>query len=512
MANTIQIKRRSGMTNASMLADGEFGFDTSSNTIYIGNNNQNIPIGRDLTHLDLKGYNLILGTTSSDSDDSSDIEWLYGNGQEKARLWMSNDLTAKIAPYFREYESDGTALYTGNLVLGDGTGASGTWGISISGNAITATGATALNSYATIGSSSTTHATALQTYFNANKTTIPRNKLIHFYDQSGGNGSATFGYFLDQYDNNPYGGFFVAHYNNAYYVGINNGTYTLQKIITDAGGTMTGNLLGNSTAALGSTANPFHNLVLGGATTSTMTAASTNPRITFQEGVGSQPVHLIYTDYDSYRSPAGLKVIGGTSATPAWFEVEGNIYAAAFKGNADTATTATKLGTSNVGTSSRPIYLSSGAPTAISGTIGGALKPVYINSGTITACTEYKDCIIEQGTSGNWTYRKWNSGIAECWGRHSISVSSSLWTWWNNIMETSDSWSGGVINYPSGLFTAEPVYTLNIICSYSIWWTTYLSASSSSKDHIGAIKLYRGGSTSDTIYIYVNIHAIGKYK
>lgn len=28
-----------------------------------------------------------------------------------------------------------------------------------------------------------------------------------------------------------------------------------------------------------------------------------------------------------------------------------------------------------------------------------------------------KDYIVEQGTSGGWTYRKWNSGIAECWGR-----------------------------------------------------------------------------------------------
>ena len=25
------------------------------------------------------------------------------------------------------------------------------------------------------------------------------------------------------------------------------------------------------------------------------------------------------------------------------------------------------------------------------------------------------DYIVEQGTSGIWTYRKWNSGIAECW-------------------------------------------------------------------------------------------------
>ena len=84
------------------------------------------------------------------------------------------------------------------------------------------------------------------------------------------------------------------------------------------------------------------NLLISHAASATMTADSTNPKITFAEN-GSQPVHLIYSDYDSYRAPAGLKIIGGTSATPAWFEVEGNIYAAAFKGNADSATTATSL-------------------------------------------------------------------------------------------------------------------------------------------------------------------------
>lgn len=69
-----------------------------------------------------------------------------------------------------------------------------------------------------------------------------------------------------------------------------------------------------------------HQLQLLGTTNETMTAASTNPRITFAEGTGTQPVHLIYTDYNNYRSPAGLKVVGGESATPAWFEVEGDSY------------------------------------------------------------------------------------------------------------------------------------------------------------------------------------------
>lgn len=67
-------------------------------------------------------------------------------------------------------------------------------------------------------------------------------------------------------------------------------------------------------------------LDLRGGASATMTASSTNPKITFSEN-GSQPVHIIYSDYDSYRAPAGLKVVGGASASPAWFEVEGEVYA-----------------------------------------------------------------------------------------------------------------------------------------------------------------------------------------
>lgn len=33
----------------------------------------------------------------------------------------------------------------------------------------------------------------------------------------------------------------------------------------------------------------------------------------------------------------------------------------------------------------------------------------------ILANLDIDDYVVEQGTSGIWTYRKWNSGIAECW-------------------------------------------------------------------------------------------------
>lgn len=68
-------------------------------------------------------------------------------------------------------------------------------------------------------------------------------------------------------------------------------------------------------------------LNLSYATSATMTYNSTNPQITFSEN-GTQGVKILYTDYDSYRTPAGLKIIGnsGAGSSPAWFEVEGDIY------------------------------------------------------------------------------------------------------------------------------------------------------------------------------------------
>lgn len=89
-----------------------------------------------------------LGTISSDlnlktgTDDSPDIVWWYNNNKEQARIWMGSGATTKFAPYYRCYDSNGNSLYSGKLVLGDGTGASGTWAIGISGNAATATKAT----------------------------------------------------------------------------------------------------------------------------------------------------------------------------------------------------------------------------------------------------------------------------------------------------------------------------------------------------------------------------------
>lgn len=59
------------------------------------------------------------------------------------------------------------------------------------------------------------------------------------------------------------------------------------------------------------------------------------------------------------------------------------------------------------------------------------------------------DYVVEQGTSGIWTYRKWSSGVAECWGSYTSTGGSST--------EGSLYWRSTSTAYPSGLFVSTPI-------------------------------------------------------
>ena len=49
------------------------------------------------------------------------------------------------------------------------------------------------------------------------------------------------------------------------------------------------------------------------------------------------------------------------------------------------------------------------------------------DNGTWGAWIQEADFVIQQGTSGIWTYRKWNSGIAECWGQEQSFQLNTGW-------------------------------------------------------------------------------------
>lgn len=85
-------------------------------------------------------------------------------------------------------------------------------------------------------------------------------------------------------------------------------------------------LITNAAQILGGNKTFTGDIYISHGTTATMTYNTTNPKLVFSEN-GGQPVGIVYTDYDSYRNPAGLKVMSTVSNNgKAWFEVEGSLY------------------------------------------------------------------------------------------------------------------------------------------------------------------------------------------
>lgn len=98
--------------------------------------------------------------------------------------------------------------------------------------------------------------------------------------------------------------------------------------------------------------------------------------LNYRSGVGGNTTNPI-TEYkfcNGQGSDLGVKINAET-------------FVGALSGNATTATTATKLGSTTIGGTAKPIYLSSGTATACSATVGSSTVPVYMSSGTITQCS-----------------------------------------------------------------------------------------------------------------------------
>lgn len=116
------------------------------NRLYTWDNNLNVTFPASVSastfsgQIFAPGQNIVLGTTSSSSNNSGMLAWAYGNGTEKMSIWAPENITETTAPYIRMRNSSGTILYNGTLVLADGTGASGSWGISITGSSASCTG------------------------------------------------------------------------------------------------------------------------------------------------------------------------------------------------------------------------------------------------------------------------------------------------------------------------------------------------------------------------------------
>lgn len=116
------------------------------------------------------------------------------------------------------------------------------------------------------------------------------------------------------------------------------------------------------------------------------------------------------------------------------------------------------------------------------------------------------DYVVEQGTSGIWTYRKWDSGIAECWTKQSYTTLKASTAWGNLYYGTVAS----TLTFPSGLFTAAPEIQLNLTSASGRFWASHANDMTASK--VGTIynlapQQYTGNNAGT-----LSIYAIGAWE
>ena len=119
-----------------------------------------------------------------------------------------------------------------------------------------------------------------------------------------------------------------------------------------------------------------------------------------------------------------------------------------------------------------------------------------------------KDYIVETGTSGIWTYRKWNSGIAECWGIYTMASSCTLA--WGSLYYSNKTCSR--INYPF-TFTARPQETVSLrLDAYSGWLYADSEGKGMNTTTQTAVYGFLRPSTMGETTIRYEFYVIGKWK
>ena len=119
--------------------------------------------------------------------------------------------------------------------------------------------------------------------------------------------------------------------------------------------------------------------------------------------------------------------------------------------------------------------------------------------------------VVAEGMDGIWTWRKWSSGIAECWGLAEFSDGGAWPKSWGEIYSSSDPETPPA--YPSGLFASTPVCTMTPhgTQNYQYW---IIPVDMPTKDRPPAIEFLRGSSPASgapTWYQYVAIEAKGRW-
>lgn len=129
--------------------------------------------------------------------------------------------------------------------------------------------------------------------------------------------------------------------------------------------------------------------------------------------------------------------------------------------------------------------------------------------------TNAQDYVVEHGSETvttsityTWYYRKWASGISECWLRY--AGTSNITTAWSN-----GAYYSGMnrFAYPSGSFIEPPVCNITCDSSSNSIWTMYWggSGNAGTKDSTPGFAAMRFGSQTSASVI-IQIYAVGRWK
>lgn len=125
---------------------------------------------------------------------------------------------------------------------------------------------------------------------------------------------------------------------------------------------------------------------------------------------------------------------------------------------------------------------------------------VTIRGGSIT------DFPVEEGTEGIWSYRKWHSGVAECWGLYPIT-GAVITTPWGNLYETAINYQKA---FPKGLFIDTPVAHYFAQTSTGGGCLALETVGETTKDE--TCSLFPIRATPQTVDLTIAIRAIGRWK
>lgn len=128
------------------------------------------------------------------------------------------------------------------------------------------------------------------------------------------------------------------------------------------------------------------------------------------------------------------------------------------------------------------------------------------NHGVTIRGDAISDFPIEEGTEGIWTWRKWHSGIAECFGLYPIT-GAAIATPWGSLYETALNY---VAYFPQGLFLDTPVIHCFAQSSSNGGCLSIETIGETTNEH--TCSLYPVRATPMTVDLIIAIRAIGKWK